>query len=111
MDIGKDEVALGIDEFEDVGEGVFLATEVDAAQGDGNYLCAAGLQSAAHGLRGRKLSGSEEQTGVKRTTGDEQRFRHVDSILSKPWMRCKAGARKGGAFFCRPMARVGSGFS
>lgn len=66
----EEEVFLGIDEVEDVGEGVMFCIEVCAAQCDCDDFRFGGEQCCAHGFVGREFSGAEEEAGVEGTISD-----------------------------------------
>ena len=78
--VGEDEVFLRVDELEDVGVGIALATEVGTAQGHGHHLGATGLERIAHGFIGRELAGTDKEAGIKGASGDDQWLAHGDTI-------------------------------
>jgi hypothetical protein len=50
----------------------FLAAiEIDAADGDGNHLCAAGLECASSFLKGFVFSRADDQAGAEGAAGDD----------------------------------------
>ena len=71
--VGQEEVTLGVDEFENVREGILLSAQVGAAQGDGDQFRAAGGQGVAHRLGGSEFARPDQQAGAEFTSGDNQR--------------------------------------
>jgi hypothetical protein len=63
--LGSRRYFLRVNEFEDVGEGILLAGQIGAAQGDGDDFRAAGGEGVAHGFRGGEFAGAENQAGRK----------------------------------------------
>ena len=60
--VGEDEIFFLVDEVEDVGVGIVFASEVRAAEGDGDDFGAAGFKTLGHGLIGRELAGADEES-------------------------------------------------
>ena len=75
--VGQQEIFLGIDVVE---QRFLAAVEVDAADGDGDHLGAAGLEGARSFLEGFVFSRANDQAGAERTAGDMKGVSH-DSIV------------------------------
>ena len=72
--VGQEEILFGIDEFEDIGERVFFAGEISAAEGDGDHFGAGGVEGVAHGFGRGKFAGSQDEAGTEDSSGDNQRL-------------------------------------
>ena len=90
--IGQKEVAIRIDEFEDVGERVFLSGEISATKGDGNDLSAASSEGFAHRFGRGELAGADEESRLELASGNGQRsvFKHLSHRLGVAPKRKKA---------------------
>ena len=79
--IGQEEIFLGIDVVE---QGFFAAVEIDAADGNGDHLGAAGLEGAGRFLEGLVFSRADDQAGAEGAAGDNQWVRHGAIVMNPP---------------------------
>ena len=81
--VGQEEVALRVDEIENVGERIAPAGKIGAAQRDRDELRPARFERVAHQFVGGKLAGANEQSRSEFAIGDFEfrRFiRHRDNL-------------------------------
>ena len=71
--VGQQKIFLGIDVVE---QRFLAAVEVDAADGDGDHLGAAGFEGARSFLEGFVFSRADDQAGAERAAGNEEGIGH-----------------------------------
>ena len=69
--VGEEE-DVGGDEVEYVGEGIALAGEIGATEGDGDDFGAGGDDGVAHEFTGGEFSGAEHESGLEGAAGDDE---------------------------------------
>src|SRR4051812_17697301 len=71
--VRQEQKSFWINEFEDVGEGIFFSAQISPTQSDGHELRPAGDERLAHRLGGREFASSYQEAGLELSSGDDQR--------------------------------------